>query len=153
MNRKLLVCELASFFLILLFTYTAVSKLTEPGMLRYMISQIGLPGRVSYFLSYFIPLTELVIAFLLIVPPTRKHGFFSAFLILLVFSIYVGGMLVFAPVLPCSCGGVISLMGWESHLVFNLSCTALAYWCWRKQPAQGTLHRVLLFLRSNSLFE
>ncbi|MDX1365731.1 MAG: hypothetical protein R3243_16110, partial [Arenibacter latericius] len=40
--------------------------------------------------------------------------------LMILFVGYTVAVLFFAPTLPCSCGGIISLLSWEQHLVFNL---------------------------------
>jgi hypothetical protein len=42
------------------------------------------------------------------------------------FTLYIGYMVSFAEKLPCSCGGVISKMTWNQHLVFNIFFTLLS---------------------------
>jgi hypothetical protein len=46
---------------------------------------------------------------------------------LLTFSVYVASLLIGSSKLPCSCGGIMSSISWELHLVVNL-ILALASW-------------------------
>ncbi|MGY0035165.1 MauE/DoxX family redox-associated membrane protein [Pedobacter sp. NJ-S-72] len=49
----------------------------------------------------------------------RLKGFYASFLLLFTFEIYIAIMLLSGEKLPCTCGGIISQMGWKTHLVFN----------------------------------
>ncbi|MGC1244316.1 MAG: MauE/DoxX family redox-associated membrane protein [Chryseosolibacter sp.] len=42
------------------------------------------------------------------------------------FTGYIAFILTFSPYVPCSCGGILSSMGWTEHLIFNVVFTALA---------------------------
>jgi hypothetical protein len=43
-----------------------------------------------------------------------------------IFTVYIGCMLLFAPDLPCSCGGIIRQLSWKQHLLLNLFLLVLA---------------------------
>src|SRR5690606_32965741 len=70
--------------------------------------------------SWTLPLSELAVALLLVWPRTRLTGLYGAMGLMLLFTGYTVAIVYFAPYMPCSCGGVISLLSWEQHLVLNL---------------------------------
>lgn len=125
-KRSILFTEIIGALLILLFVYAGMSKLLEGERFRAVLAQSPLIGSKARFLSLTLPITELVIAFLLLIPATRTWGLIISLVLMSVFTLYIGCMIVFTPHLPCSCGGVISNMGWGEHLVFNIFFTALA---------------------------
>ena len=127
-TRPALAAELIAALLILTFTYAALSKLMERSFFAGVLSQLPLIGSGARLLSIILPASELLISFMLLFHCLRRPGLFAAFLLMLAFTVYVGGMMLFAPHLPCSCGGVLNQLGWSGHLAFNLALTALAFY-------------------------
>ena len=112
--------QILSSLLILLFVYTAVSKWIDHQSFQNTISQSPLIGAYAGVVAWLLPIIELVIASLLFFESTRKGGFYAAGTLLILFSGYIGYMLLFSSHLPCSCGGVIRYLSWSEHLVFNV---------------------------------
>lgn len=124
--NKALITDLISALFILLFVYTATTKLIEHDNFKAVIAQSPLIGETANILSWLLPILELFTAMLLFFPSIRKWGFTSSLILMLIFTLYITYMISFAKNLPCSCGGVISLMTWSQHLVFNIFFTTLA---------------------------
>jgi uncharacterized membrane protein YphA (DoxX/SURF4 family) len=124
------IVDVISYLLILLFVYTGASKLMAYQSFHTQIIFQPVIHKYAAFLSLFIPIIELLIATCLLIPRYRKTGLYAAFALMSIFTIYVGYMLASVPHnnLPCTCGGVLRLMTWEQHLVFNLVYTFLAFW-------------------------
>jgi hypothetical protein len=125
MTRKAIVDVIAA-LLILLFTYTAVSKLMGLDLFRILLAQAPGIGDQASWLYIVIPAVELIIAALLFFPATRLKGLYASFVLMLSFTVYVGYMVNIGGNLPCSCGGVISAMTWQQHLYFNILFTLAA---------------------------
>lgn len=119
--------EFISAVLIFLFVYTAISKLIDWRTFHYSLSKSPLIGNLASFVTWMIPITEVGIVMLLSLPTMRLLGMFAAFLLFIVFTLYIGYMILFVPDLPCSCGGIIQQMSWKLHLVFNLFITVIVY--------------------------
>jgi len=111
---------ICSSLLILLFTYTAVSKLSDYTHFVRVLGESPLIHNGADMIGWLLPVTELVIVLLLFFPLTKKAGFVISFFLLLLFTLYLIYMLLFAAELPCSCGGVISKMSWKQHVWFNV---------------------------------
>jgi putative oxidoreductase len=124
--KKTIVTDIISALFILLFVYTATTKLIEHESFRAVLSQSPLIGIKANTLSWVLPVLELITATLLFVPSFRKWGFASSFILMLLFTWYISYMILFARNLPCSCGGIFSAMTWPEHLIFNILFTALA---------------------------
>ena len=124
--NKLPITDIISALFILLFVYTAATKLIEHESFRAVLEQSPLIGVKANILSWLIPMVELITATLLFIPSFRKWGFASSLILMLLFTCYITYMILFATNLPCSCGGVISRMTWPQHLMFNIFITALA---------------------------
>lgn len=113
------IIEIISALFILLFVYTALSKLTGFANFRNTLWRSPLLKDVSTFIAYAIPITELIISLFLFIPRTWLIGFYASLALMSVFTIYIAYMLLFEKDLPCSCGGVIQNMTWTQHLFFN----------------------------------
>lgn len=124
-TRKAIVDIIAA-LLILLFTYTAVSKLMTWDLFKVLLAQSPGIGKHADWLFIAIPAVELIIAALLFFPTTRLKGLYASFVLMLAFTIYVIYMVQQGGILPCSCGGVISKMSWTQHIYFNLLFTLAA---------------------------
>lgn len=125
MKRRIII-EISAALLILLFVYTATSKLMKFDVFEYQLSKSPLIGASSNWIAWLLPLVELIVSLLLFFPKTRLKGFYASFILMLGFTIYIGYMLMFTPDRPCSCGGVLASMTWEQHLVFNIFFTFLS---------------------------
>jgi hypothetical protein len=112
--------------LILLFAYAAISKLIDRQHFLAVLAQMLLIKSVAGFISFALPVTELVVCVLLFMPDTRLLGLYASFGLMLVFTLYIGFMILFAPHLPCSCGGFLQKLNWSQHLIFNLVFIALS---------------------------
>jgi uncharacterized membrane protein YphA (DoxX/SURF4 family) len=113
--------------LIFLFVYAALSKLQELDAFRATLLRSPIIGRGAAWVSVAVPVTELVMAVLLLLPRTRNLGLAGAFILMVLFTLYITYLLLFADKLPCSCGGVLRMLGWKEHLLFNLFFTLLAW--------------------------
>ena len=120
------IIEFIAAIFILLFTYTAFSKLLGFTAFKNTLAKSPLIGNYAAMLAVAVPLIELIIAVLLIIPQKRKLGLYASFTLMLLFTIYLGYMILFTSGLPCSCGGVLQQMTWPQHLWFNTGFTIVA---------------------------
>lgn len=109
------------FLLVLLWVYTASSKLVHFDTFKRELSMQHLPGTFLKILSYTLPLSELFVAILLIIPKTKRIGHIFSIILLGIFTIYILLILLgYFKNTPCSCGGVLKILDWKTHLLFNL---------------------------------
>lgn len=111
--------DLISYLFIFLFCYTGVSKLIQ---YKKFVIEVGLSPLLPAFakeIVFLIPVIEILTALFLLFPKTRRVGLLATITLMLLFTLYVLGVLTLAPEVPCSCGGVIESMGWTGHLLFN----------------------------------
>ena len=111
--------ELISFAYILLFLYASIYKLLDVGYFTRQLAKSPLIGSFNHVLAYAVPVIELVAVVLLVYLPYRRAGLWLATFIMGAFTFYIGYVLLFAPEIPCACGGVFVSMGWGEHLIFN----------------------------------
>ena len=85
------------------------------------------PRWFSRPLVYLLPVLELLTAVMLLFECSRFTGFILSFILMLLFTGYIGiALLGTWEQLPCGCGSVISRMGWTTHFWFNLSFLILS---------------------------
>lgn len=120
LNRKQTIAAVCSAMLLCLFLYTAVSKLADYNRFERVLHMAPQLHRFSVAAAVTVPVAELLVCVLLFFPATRKAGAAVSFLLLAVMTGYLVYMLLYAPELPCRCGGVISMLGWKQHVWFNL---------------------------------
>lgn len=128
--------EVIAGIFILLFVYTALSKLMDLNTFKSVLSKSPLIGSRAAFVAWSIPISELIIAALLFLPSTRKLGLVASLGLLLLFTLYIAYMLVFTPQLPCSCGGVLQTMDWDTHLAFNIGALIIGFAGWKLEEKE-----------------
>jgi len=107
--------------LVLLWVYTAASKLADMPEFKRQLGNQTLGRPMAAFLLWFIPLSEIAATLLLLPRKTRLAGFVLSAFLLLLFSGYIALVLLgYYDRVPCSCGGVLKQLSWGPHLVFNL---------------------------------
>ena len=126
MKRKIII-EIISSLLILLFLYASVSKWLDFKLFIGEMNNQPFPNWMTPYLVWSIPIIEVIIAIGLIFEKSRTPALYASLLLMLAFTIYTVAILLHAfRYIPCSCGGVISKLNWEQHLVFNLVFLLLA---------------------------
>lgn len=122
MDRRNITIQLICILLIVLWIYTALSKLTDVDVFRSQLNrQPALVSTVAPILIWALPFVELATAALLMFTKTRKAGLLLSFFLMLAFTVYVALAVVgYWEDIPCSCGGVLNQLGWKDHLWFNL---------------------------------
>lgn len=138
---KKLFVEIVCLLYILLFVYAAVSKLLDFENFQVQIGQSPLLSAFAGWVAWGIPVLELIIVSLLVVPKSRLLGLIASFTLMVMFTVYIVIILNFSSFVPCSCGGILEKMGWMEHLVFNLAFVLLA------------VTAILIFTKQNSKIE
>jgi len=116
-----IIINLITAALIFLWVYAAMSKLINYEQSRSQMLNQVFSKNIAKFLVWAVPLTELLLSGLLSFFKTRLIGLYGSLILLISFTVYIGLVMnhVFGRV-PCSCGGVLSKMSWEQHLIFNV---------------------------------
>ena len=123
---KKVIIEISCYAFVILFTYAAISKLIDLRLFKAQVSQSPLLIDHAEAIVWLVPIAELLISGLLLIPKTRLVGLYLSFGTMVAFTTYIIAILKFSDYVPCSCGGILSSMGWTSHLVFNLAFVLLA---------------------------
>lgn len=127
-KHKRAIVEVICYLFIILFVYAGLTKLMEGNNFYNTILNSPISGgkTMASLGSWLVPLIELSVALLIAWPRTRLQGLYGALALMLLFTGYTVAILYFATYIPCSCGGVISLLTWEQHLVFNIVFLGMA---------------------------
>lgn len=117
--------KITAVFIGLVFLYASVSKYLEIDKFYYELSKSPLiPYGYNVFVGNGVLLIELIIVYL-VFKNKIKYALLLSFFLMFFFSLYIGYLLYFSYYVPCSCGGILGNLSWESHLIFNIVLTAL----------------------------
>ncbi|WP_369764932.1 MauE/DoxX family redox-associated membrane protein [Flavobacterium sp. WC2429] len=120
------IIETISIMYVLLYIYAAVSKLLDFENFQVQLGQSPLLSAFASWVSWGVPMIEILIALTLLIPRYRVVGLFAAFSLMVMFTSYIIIILNFSSFVPCSCGGILEKLGWTEHLVFNSAFVLLA---------------------------
>ena len=118
--KRIVLTECIIGLLMLLFVYTGGSKLWD--MKGFVISMERQPfaGWMNRALAYGLPWLELIVAAGLIFNRTRTAALYGYALMMCCFTVYTALVVFdFFEHKPCGCGGIVSKLNWEGHLVLN----------------------------------
>jgi len=118
--------KIISYIFFVLFLYTATDKLLNYEQTELQLSKNPILTNFASVLVWLVPSLEIIISLLLIWSKTMLIGLYAAFLLMTLFTNYIIIILNFSEHIPCSCGGFISALDWEEHLVFNFIFIALS---------------------------
>lgn len=136
MKRPVLV-QLLSAVLLALFLYAGLSKLLNYPEFVSQLEMHPLLKPVARVMACSLPAVELEVSVFLFIPMLRRGGLYLSLMLLIVFSVYILGMLLTASHLPCSCGGVFRYLSWREHLYCNIVFALMAWWAIRLERADS----------------
>jgi hypothetical protein len=117
--KKAMIAEIISYLFIVLFLYTGISKFMEFSVFKQQIAVSPVLKPVAWWIAWVIPSAEFIVSGLLFVPAWRLKGLYASLILMIAFTIYISLILALSKELPCSCGGIIELLSWKQHLIFN----------------------------------
>lgn len=118
-NSKTIVEVIAALF-ILLFVYTSVNKLIAIRDLRIALKSYPVIGGISEIVAWGLPLTEVIVSILLLFRSSKLIGLYSSLALMCAFTLYLTYMLTFTDKHVCTCGGMLQILTWPQHLLFNI---------------------------------
>jgi len=128
MKRSNVAMGIICTFNITLFVYAAIAKLLDYYNFQFGLTESPFIAPFAIILAWAVPASELIIAALLVIPATRLAGLYASLALMSLFTIYIAAMLLSGSDIPCSCGGVLEEMSWETHILFNCFFIALSTW-------------------------
>lgn len=124
-SRKLIIEIIAALF-VLLWVYAAMSKLLDYETFKVQLGKSPLLTEFAGFAAVAVPISELLIAGMLLTGRFKMIGFYASLFLMTMFTAYIIAILNFSYYIPCSCGGILSSLGWMEHLIFNMVVVVLA---------------------------
>ncbi|WGQ09900.1 hypothetical protein QG516_25640 [Pedobacter gandavensis] len=119
-----------------LFLISAYSKIEDHERFSGGLSHVKVIGTYATLISWMVPIAEIGVSLLLIIPKTHKWGLYGFVSLMLVFTAYILSMLFLEEKLPCHCNLIIEKLSWTAHLWFNMGFIVLALcalWLTKKQ--------------------
>lgn len=117
---RVLFIDIICGLLLLLFLYTALSKLLNYSNFKSVLLKISIVKYIESPLAWGLPILEILVAVLLFFPATRAQGLYGSLIMLTVFTVHLTYMVSTESNLPCSCGGVLNSLTWTKHIFFNV---------------------------------
>ncbi len=112
---------------VLLWAYTSIPKFFKMKYFHDILGSQAIPKWSVPILTLLIPLLELSVVFMLLFPETRLLGLYFSFALMLIFTVYVSGIIFQVyDRYPCPCGGMFKHMTWRKHLKVNIWLTGTA---------------------------
>lgn len=121
-NIVLAICYLY----VLLFVYAAISKLLDFESFKVQIGQSPMLSIYADWISPVVIVIEILIALMLLNQLTKLAALFFSLGLMTMFTAYIFILLHYSSFVPCSCGGVLEKMSWNTHLIFNIVFVSLA---------------------------
>lgn len=118
--------EIISCLLILLFVYAALSKLLDYDTFRVQLGKSPFITDFAPIIAWALPVGEILVGLFLAFKRTRLLGLYISLFLMTMFTAYIYIMLHYSYYIPCSCGGILSKMGWDTHFWFNVGFTLLS---------------------------
>jgi hypothetical protein len=119
MTKRTTVIETILVLNIILFLYTGISKIIDYSEFKEQLWESPILRFAATPVALLLPWIEFAIVLLLVVPRWRLKGLYATLSLMILFTAYIIGLFSIDKELPCSCGGIIALLSWKQHLVFN----------------------------------
>jgi uncharacterized membrane protein YphA (DoxX/SURF4 family) len=118
--------EIILILLVILWIYTGLTKMINYADTRFQMGRSPFIKPMAGFVAATLPAFEIIVAGLLVFKRTRLLGLYASFFLMLLFTGYIYAMLHYSYYVPCSCGGVLAILTWNQHLLFNTIYTLFA---------------------------
>lgn len=105
-----------------LFFYAAAVKLDKYSLFQLQLQKFPFSISLIKQQAWMIPVIELLIAGLLLMPAYRLKGLFASLFLFGLYTIYLTCMLDNRYAFPCHCGEVLQSFSLKAHIIFNFVC-------------------------------
>lgn len=123
--KKIIVDGLSILFIVL-FIYAAVNKLQQLETFQIQLEQFPFISEYTQWIVWVVPILLIIVSILFLFERMKWIAFYSSFLMMLFFTLYIIAVLNFAESIPCSCAGIFNSWSWNDHLYFNMGVLLLA---------------------------
>lgn len=133
MNKRTTIIEIITVLNIILFLYTGIVKIMDYSIFKEQLAVSPILGPVAKPVALLLPPVEFVVALMLVIPRWRLKGLYATLALMTGFTVYIIALYAVSKEMPCSCGGIIELLSWQQHLVFNGVFILLNIWAIKLQ--------------------
>lgn len=118
-NKSKLFIDITKYLVALLFCYTAISKIIDFNNFTFQLEKSPLiPVGLGLYFGVAIILSEIIASYYLFIK--IKIGLYFSLFLMVSFTAYLYIIIHYSYYIPCSCGGVLEKMDWNTHILFNL---------------------------------
>jgi len=128
MIKRTTIIEIITVLNIILFLYTGIAKIMDYSVFKEQLADSPILSWAAKPVAILLPIVEFAIVLMLVIPRWRLKGLYASFGIMTLFTAYIIAMFIVAPEMPCSCGGIISELSWQQHIIFNSAFILLNAW-------------------------
>jgi uncharacterized membrane protein YphA (DoxX/SURF4 family) len=134
--KRSTIIEIITVLNIILFLYTGIAKIMDYSVFKEQLAVSPILSWAAKPVAMLLPVVEFLIVLMLAIPRWRMKGLYSSFIIMVLFTVYIVALFSVSKEMPCSCGGIIELLSWQQHIIFNsvfIALNAWAIWLLRKE--------------------
>jgi hypothetical protein len=128
MIKRTTIIEIITVLNIILFLYTGIAKIMDYSVFKEQLADSPILGFAAKPVAILLPIVEFIVVTLLVIPRWRLKGLYSSLFLMIAFTAYIIAMFIVSPEMPCSCGGIVELLSWQQHIVFNSAFILLNLW-------------------------
>lgn len=111
---------------IFLFLFSGYEKLVTHAQFLKGLEKVAIVGKFAPIISWLVPISELVIGILMALTKTQKLGLYAFASLMALFTLYIGGVIIWTEQLPCHCNILVQQLSFPQHIIFNAAFIALA---------------------------
>lgn len=126
LSLRLIVLNIISGLFILLFTYAAVSKLADYQKFQVELGKSPMLTSFAGIVAWLVPAIEILISISLLFSRWQLRAMYASYTMMVLFTSYLITTLQFSDYVPCTCGGVLQDLTWQTHIVFNCGFIVLS---------------------------
>jgi uncharacterized membrane protein YphA (DoxX/SURF4 family) len=128
MIKRTTIIEIITVLNIILFLYTGIAKIMDYSVFKEQLADSPILAWAAKPVALLLPWLEFAIVLMLIIPRWRLKGLYASLALMTLFTAYIIALFSISKEMPCSCGGVIELLSWKQHIVFNGIFMLLNIW-------------------------
>ena len=140
MKARIIITQLIIISLILLWLLAGIPKVMDIATFSKQLERMTYIGWMHGLVSCSLPITMLLTGVLLVIPRAKLLEMYISWILLLLFTLYIGTVLLFSDFVPCTCAGIRINIAWKEHLLIcgsGILLTSLAIWM-ERQNNKGT---------------
>jgi hypothetical protein len=128
MNKRTTIIEIITVLNIILFLYTGIAKIMDYSVFKEQLAVSPILSFAAKPVALLLPWLEFVLVLMLVIPRWRLKGLYACLGMMVLFTAYIIALFSISKEMPCSCGGIIELLSWQQHIVFNCVFIGLNLW-------------------------